>query len=155
MSDTIRSRLESLSISLPEAAAPAANYVPYMRTGNLLYISGQLPLDADGLTHTGKLGSDLSVADGQAAARQCAINILAQANAALGGDLERIVQLVRITGFVAGPAEFTEHHLVVNGASDLLAEALGERGRHSRAAVGVAALPLNASVEVDAIIEVK
>jgi enamine deaminase RidA (YjgF/YER057c/UK114 family) len=147
--------LESLNISLPEAAAPAANYVPYMRTGNLLYISGQLPLGADGLTHTGKLGSDLSVADGQAAARQCAINVLAQANAALGGDLERIVQIVRITGFVAGPAEFTEHHLVVNGASDLLAEALGERGRHSRAAVGVAALPLNASVEVDAIIEVK
>jgi len=126
-----------------------------MRTGNLLYISGQLPLGADGLTHTGKLGSDLSVADGQAAARQCAINILAQANAALGGDLERIVQLVRITGFVAGLVDFTEHHLVVNGASDLLAEALGERGRHSRAAVGVAALPLNASVEVDAIIEVK
>lgn len=155
MSDTIRSRLESLSISLPEAAAPAANYVPYIRTGDLLYISGQLPLGADGLTHTGKLGSDLSVADGQAAARQCAINVLAQANAALGGDLERIVQIVRITGFVAGPAEFTEHHLVVNGASDLLAEALGERGRHSRAAVGVAALPLNASVEVDAIIEVK
>ena len=155
MSDTIRSRLESRSISLPEAAAPAANYVPYMRTGNLLYISGQLPLGADGLTHTGKLGSDLSVADGQAAARQCAINILAQANAALGGDLERIVQLVRITGFVAGLVDFTEHHLVVNGASDLLAEALGERGRHSRAAVGVAALPLNASVEVDAIIEVK
>jgi enamine deaminase RidA (YjgF/YER057c/UK114 family) len=155
MSETILSRLQSLGIVLPEAAAPAANYVPYMRSGNLVFVSGQLPLGPDGLTHVGKLGSDIAVADGQMAARQCAINILAQARSALDGDLEQIRQVVRITGFVAGPAEFTDHHLVVNGASDLLVDVLGERGRHARAAVGVAALPMNASVEVDAIIEVK
>ena len=155
MSETILSRLQSLGIVLPEAAAPAANYVPYMRSGNLVFVSGQLPLGPDGLTHVGKLGSDIAVADGQVAARQCAINILAQVRGALDGDLEQIRQVVRITGFVAGPAEFTDHHLVVNGASDLLVDVLGERGRHARAAVGVAALPMDASVEVDAIIEVK
>jgi len=155
MSETIESRLQSLGIVLPEAAAPAANYVPFKRSGNILYISGQLPFGPDGLTHVGKLGTDIAVADGQNAARQCAINILAQARTALDGDLERISQMIRITGFVAGPAEFTDHHLVVNGASDLLVDVLGERGRHARAAVGMAALPMNASVEVDAIIEVK
>jgi enamine deaminase RidA (YjgF/YER057c/UK114 family) len=154
MSDSIQSRLQSLGITLPEAAAPAANYLPFMRSGNQLFVSGQLPLGPDGLTHTGKLGSNISVEDGQKAARQCAINILAQAKAALDGDLERISQLVRITGFVAGAPGFTEHHLVVNGASDLFAAVLGARGQHARAAVGVAALPLDAAVEVDAIIDV-
>lgn len=154
MSETIQSRLQSLGILLPEAAAPAANYVPCAKTGSLLFISGQLPLGPDGLTHSGKLGTDVPVAEGQMAARQCAINILAQAKAALHGDLERIRQVVRITGFVAGPPDFTDHHLVVNGASDLLVDVLGERGRHSRAAVGVAALPMDATVEVDAIIDI-
>ena len=155
MSKTIASRLQSLGIELPESAAPAANYVPWKRCGDILYVSGQLPMGTGGLTHAGKLGTDLAVADGRSAARQCAINILAQARTALDGDLERISQIVRITGFVAGPPEFTDHHLVVNGASDLLVDVLGERGRHARAAVGVAALPMNAAVEVDAIIEVK
>jgi enamine deaminase RidA (YjgF/YER057c/UK114 family) len=155
MTETIESRLQSLGITLPEPAAPAANYLPFKRSGNLLYISGQLPLGPGGLTHTGKLGSEIPVEEGQAAARQCAINILAQARMALDGDLEKIVQIVRITGFVAAPPEFTDHHLVVNGASDFLVEVLGDRGKHARAAVGMAALPLNASVEVDAIIEVE
>ena len=155
MSDSIASRLQSLGISLPDAAAPAANYVPCMRTGDLLFVSGQLPIGPDGLTHTGKLGAGISVEDGQLAARQCAINILAQARAALGGDLEKIQQIVRITGFVASQPEFVEQHLVVNGASDLLVDVLGERGRHSRAAVGMACLPLDAAVEVDAVIRVE
>ena len=155
MSDSIASRLQSLGISLPDAAAPAANYVPCMRTGDLLFVSGQLPIGPDGLTHTGKLGAGISVEDGQVAARQCAINILAQAQAALDGDLEKIRQIVRITGFVASQPEFVEQHLVVNGASDLLVDVLGERGRHSRAAVGMACLPLNAAVEVDAVIQVE
>ena len=155
MSDSIASRLQSLGISLPDAAAPAANYVPCMRTGDLLFVSGQLPIGPDGLTHTGKLGAGISVEDGQMAARQCAINILAQAQAALEGDLEKIRQIVRITGFVASQPEFVEQHLVVNGASDLLVDVLGERGRHSRAAVGMACLPLDAAVEVDAVIQVE
>ncbi len=155
MSDSIASRLQSLGISLPDAAAPAANYVPCMRTGDLLFVSGQLPIGPDGLTHTGKLGAGISVVDGQMAARQCAINILAQAQAALEGDLEKIRQIVRITGFVASQPEFVEQHLVVNGASDLLVDVLGERGRHSRAAVGMACLPLDAAVEVDAVIQVE
>ncbi len=155
MSDSIQSRLQSLGITLPEAAAPAANYLPFMRSGSQLFISGQLPLGPDGLTQTGKLGMTVSVEEGQRAARQCAINLLAQAKAALEGDLERITQLVRITGFVAGAPGFIEHHLVVNGASDLLAEVLGSRGQHARAAVGVASLPLDAAVEVDAIFDVR
>ena len=155
MSESIASRLQSLGISLPDAAAPAANYVPCKRTGDVLFVSGQLPIGPDGLTHTGKLGAGISVEDGQLAARQCAINILAQARAALGGDLEKIQQIVRITGFVASQPEFVEQHLVVNGASDLLVDVLGERGRHSRAAVGMACLPLDAAVEVDAVIRVE
>lgn len=154
MSESIESRLQSLGISLPEAAAPAANYVPCMPAGELLFVSGQLPIGPNGLTHTGKLGAGISVAEGQKAARQCAINILAQARAALDGDLERIRQIVRITGFVASEPEFVEQHLVVNGASDFLVDILGERGRHARAAVGMACLPRDASVEVDAIIRI-
>lgn len=154
MSETIASRLHSLGISLPEATSPAANYVPCVRAGDFLFVSGQLPIGADGLTHTGKLGAGVSIEDGQKAARQCALNILTQARAALGGDLEKIRQVVRITGFVASHPEFVEQHLVVNGASDLLVDVLGERGRHSRAAVGMACLPLDAVVEVDAVIQV-
>lgn len=155
MSKSIASRLEELGITLPVPAAPAANYLPFRLSGNLLYISGQLPFGPKGLTHQGKLGMEISVEEGQKAARQCAINVLAQAAQALDGDLERIRQVVRITGFVAAPPEFTNHHVVVNGASDLLVEVLGDKGKHARAAVGMAALPLDASVEVDAIIEVE
>lgn len=154
MSETIEARLARLGVTLPAAAAPAANYRPFVLHDRVLYISGQLPLGSEGIACRGKLGHTVSVEDAFAAARLCAINILAQAKAALDGDLERIRQVLRITGFVASAPGFTEHHLVVNGASDFLAEALGERGRHARAAVGVAALPLDASVEIDAIMVV-
>jgi enamine deaminase RidA (YjgF/YER057c/UK114 family) len=153
MSDTIASRLSEKGITLPEAAPPAANYVPYVISGSMLHISGQLPLEGGKLAVTGRLGKDVDVAAGQRAAELCAINILAQAKAALG-DLKRIGRLVKINGFVASAPDFVDQHLVINGASNLLAEVLGERGKHARAAVGMAALPLNAAVEIDAIIEI-
>ena len=154
MATTIEARLAALGVEIPDAAAPAANYVSVMRHGDLLYVSGQLPMRDGTLAYRGRLGGDVTVDVGQEAARLCAINILAQAKSALNGDLERIRQIVRITGFVASAESFSEQHLVVNGASDFLAEALAERGRHARAAVGVAALPLDAAVEIDAIIAV-
>lgn len=153
MSDTIAARLTEKGIVLPEAAPPAANYVPYVVSGSMLHISGQLPLEGGKLVVTGRLGKEVDVAAGQRAAELCAINILAQAKAALG-DLERIGRLVKINGFVASTPDFISQHLVVNGASNLLADILGERGKHARVAVGMAALPLNAAVEIDAIIEI-
>lgn len=152
MVDTIEARLAAEGVTLPAAAAPAANYVPFMRTGNLLFTSGQLPLSDGKLVATGLLGRDLDTAAGKLAARACAINILAQVKAATG-DLEKIARIVKITVFVASAPGFTEQHLVANGASDLLAKVLGERGRHARAAVGTASLPLDAPVEIEAIVE--
>jgi enamine deaminase RidA (YjgF/YER057c/UK114 family) len=128
--------------------------VPFGRAGNLLFISGQLPIKDGKLVSTGLLGRDLDVAAGQEAARLCAINILAQAQAALG-DLEQLKSIVRISVLVASAPDFTEQHLVGNGASDFLVAILGERGKHARVAVGMASLPLNASVEIEAIIEAK
>jgi enamine deaminase RidA (YjgF/YER057c/UK114 family) len=153
MGDTIEKRLQSMGINLPEAAAPAANYVPFVRAGDMLYPSGQLPMKDGKLHITGLLGRDVDTATGKEAAKLCAINVLAQAKAALG-DLEKIVRLVKINIYVASAPDFTEQHLVGNGASDFFAEVLGERGKHARVAVGMAALPLNAAVEVEAIIEV-
>ncbi|MEO9336911.1 RidA family protein [Mesorhizobium sp. SB112] len=152
MSDTIESRLADLGITLPVAAAPAANYVPFVQTGNFVFTAGQLPLKDGKLAASGLLGRDLDTKAGQEAAKLCAINILAQAKAALG-DLEKIKKLVKITVFVASDTGFTEQHLVANGASDFLVEVLGERGKHARSAVGTAVLPLNAAVEIEAIIE--
>lgn len=153
MGETIEKRLGDLGVTLPAAAAPAANYVPFVRSGNLLFTAGQLPL-ADGKLHaTGLLGREVDTATGREAAKFCAINILAQTKAALG-DLEKIVRIVKITVFVASAPDFTEQHLVANGASDFLVAALGERGKHARSAVGMASLPLNAPVEVEAVIEV-
>ncbi|MBB3566112.1 RidA family protein [Rhizobium sp. BK491] len=154
MSDAIEDRLKELGIVLPQAAAPAANYVPYVISGNLLYLSGQLPMENGKIGVTGHLGKDVDVAAGQRAAELCAINILAQAKAALGGDLGRIKRLIKLNGFVASTPDFVEQHLVINGASNLLANVLGEAGKHARAAVGMAALPLNAAVEIDAILEI-
>jgi enamine deaminase RidA (YjgF/YER057c/UK114 family) len=154
MSDAIEGRLKELGIVLPQAAAPAANYVPYVISGNLLYLSGQLPMENGKIGVTGHLGKDVDVAGGQRAAELCAINILAQAKAALGGDLGRIKRLIKLNGFVASTPDFVEQHLVINGASNLLANVLGEAGKHARAAVGMAALPLNAAVEIDAILEI-
>jgi len=153
MTDTINSRLEKLGISLPQAAAPAANYLPFMVSGDMLFTSGQLPLKDGTLVAKGQVGATLDVATAQEAARYCAINVLAQANAALG-DLERIARVVKITVFVASKPDFTEQHLVANGASNLLVEVLGEAGKHARSAVGVASLPLDATVEVEAIFEI-
>lgn len=150
MTNTIESRLSQLGVKIPEAPKPVASYVGFVRQGDMLFVSGQLPLEAGALTQTGLLGAGVSIEAGAAAARICAINILAQVKAACGGDLERIVQCVRLGGFVASTPDFFDHPKVVNGASDFIGEALGERGIHSRAAVGVAALPLNASVEVEA-----
>ncbi|TAU76255.1 RidA family protein [Rhizobium ruizarguesonis] len=154
MSDEIAARLIEMGITLPEAAAPAANYVPYVISGSLLYISGQLPLEGGKVAVSGHLGKTVDVAAGQRGAELCAINILAQAKAALGGDLGRIRRVVKLNGFVASAPDFIEQHLVINGASNLIAGVLGEAGKHARAAVGTAALPLNAAVEIDAIMEI-
>lgn len=154
MSDAIEERLKQMGIALPQAAAPAANYVPYVISGNVLYLSGQLPIENGRVAVTGHLGKEVDVAAGSRAAELCAINILAQAKAALGGDLGRIRRIIKLNGFVASTPEFVEQHLVINGASNLLANILGDAGKHARAAVGMAALPLNAAVEVDAIMEI-
>lgn len=153
MSETAEARLAALGIVLPSPAAPAANYVPAVRTGNHLYISGQLPLDSEGLRYRGTCGADVDVDEARAAAHLCAVNVLAQAKASLG-DLEKIVRVVKIVGFVASTPDFGDQPKVVNGASDLLVSALGDRGRHARSAVGVAALPFGAPVEVEAVLEV-
>lgn len=155
MSDIIEARLTAAGITLPEAAAPAANYVPYVISGSLLYLSGQLPIEGGKIAVTGLLGADVPLEDGQRAAQLCAINILAQAKAALGGDLGRIARVIKLNGFVASAPGFVEQHLVINGASNLIAEILGDAGKHARAAVGMAALPLNAAVEIDAIMEIR
>lgn len=153
MGDTIEKRLSELGVTLPVAAAPAANYLPFMRSGKLLFTAGQLPLRDGKLVASGLLGRDLDVATGKEAAKYCAINILAQARAALG-SLDQIGKIVKITVFVASAADFTEQHLVANGASDFLVAALGDTGKHARSAVGTASLPLNAPVEIEAVIEV-
>lgn len=149
---SIEDRLAELNITLPEAAAPAANYVPFVISGNHLYISGQIPMGANGLEYIGKLGDDTNVADGQAAAQLCAVNILAQAKSALG-DLEKIKRLVKLVGFVNSTPDFTDQPKIINGASDFMVAALGDKGPHARSAVGVAALPFGVAVEIEAIIE--
>ncbi|OCW56591.1 RidA family protein [Hoeflea olei] len=154
MTESVESRLSARNITLPQAAAPAANYVPYVISGSLLYVSGQLPMEAGKVAVTGIVGRDVDVASAQRAAELCAINILAQAKAALDGDLERIARVIKLNGFVASDPSFTDQHLVINGASNLIAELLGESGKHARAAVGMASLPFNAAVEIDAIIEI-
>jgi enamine deaminase RidA (YjgF/YER057c/UK114 family) len=146
MAETIENRLTALGRTLPVAAAPAANYVTVMQTGALLFTSGQLPFKDGKLVATGLLGRDLDVAAGREAAKHCAVNVLAQAKAALG-DLARIKRVVKLTVFVASTPDFTEQHLVANGASDLIVAALGDVGRHARSAVGMASLPLNAPIE--------
>lgn len=153
MTGRVDSRLAELGVVLPTPAAAVANYLPYVISGSLVFVSGQLPLVDGKVTVTGRLGADVSLEDGQKAARQCAINLLAQARAAAGGDLDRVTRLVRLGGFVASTPDFTDQPKIVNGASDLMVEVLGDAGRHSRAAVGVASLPLNAAVEIEAVFE--
>jgi enamine deaminase RidA (YjgF/YER057c/UK114 family) len=151
MSGKVEARLQSLGIALPAAPNPVANYVPSCLAGNLLFISGQISRAADGTVTEGRLGADLTVDQGRAAARLAALNVLAQAKAAVG-ELDRVAQIVRLTGFVNAAADFTDHPQVVNGASDLMVEVLGDKGRHTRAAVGVSSLPMGCAVEVDAIL---
>lgn len=153
MANTIDKRLLELGVELPTPAKPAANYVPSVLTGNLLITSGQLPMKDGKLMAMGLLGRELGTEAGKLAAKWCAVNVLATARAALG-ELERIQKIVKITVFVASTPDFTEQHLVANGASDFLVAALGERGKHARSAVGMAALPLNAPVEIEAILEI-
>jgi enamine deaminase RidA (YjgF/YER057c/UK114 family) len=152
MTGRIEANLKDLGITLPRAAAPAANYVPWVISGNLLFVAGQLPMEAGQIAVTGTLGTGVTLEVGQRAARLCAINIIAQARAALG-DLDRIKRIVRLGGFVASANGFTDQSKVVNGASDLMVAVFGDAGRHARAAVGVNVLPLGAAVEIDAIIE--
>jgi enamine deaminase RidA (YjgF/YER057c/UK114 family) len=145
-------RLKSLGIELPPVPAPAANYVPSVKSGGLLFISGQVSIGG-GQKFTGKVGLDVDIETGQKAARVCAINLLANMQAALG-SLDKVARVVKLTGFVNSTLEFTEPHKVINGCSDLITEVLGERGKHARSAVSVASLPLNVAVEVEAIVEI-
>ncbi|KFI33312.1 hypothetical protein CG51_13525 [Haematobacter missouriensis] len=154
MAGKIETKLAELGVTLPEAPVPAANYVPYVLTGNQVYVSGQISQGPDGLI-TGKLGAGLDVAAGAAAAKACAISLLAQLKAACGGDLDRLVRVVKLTGFVNSTPEFTDQPKVINGASDFLVEALGDQGRHARSAVSAASLPLGVAVEIEAIFEVR
>lgn len=146
-------RLAELGITLPVPAAPVANYVPFVVTGDMLFVSGQLPLGPDGLIK-GKLGNDLDAEAGNAAAKLCAINLIAQAKIALGGDLSRVKRVVKLVAFIACNDAFTDQPKVANGASDLFVAVFGEAGRHARSAVGTNALPLGAAVEVEAIFEI-
>ena len=150
---SIAAKLESLGVTLPDAPAPAANYVPFVRVGNIVYISGQISKDDDLIT--GKLGDDMEVEAGAAAAKVCAINLLAQVKAACGGDIDKLVRVIKLTGFVNSTADFTAQPQVINGASDFLVEALGEAGRHSRSAVSAASLPLGVAVEIEGIFEIQ
>jgi enamine deaminase RidA (YjgF/YER057c/UK114 family) len=150
MAGEIEARLKALDLALPEAKVPVGSYVPFVHLDNQLIISGQLPFKDGGIAVTGKLGDDVDIAAGQDAARLCALTILAQAKVALG-DLDRIVQLLRLNGFVSSSPGFADHPKVINGASDLMVEIMGDKGRHTRIAVGCASLPLNAAVEIDAV----
>jgi enamine deaminase RidA (YjgF/YER057c/UK114 family) len=154
MAGTVEKKLTDLGVVLPTPAAPVANYVPFVRTGNFMVVSGQLCFDAEGkIVAQGQLGAGVSIEDGQKAARACAVNILAQLKAALG-DLDKIARVVRLGGFINSAPGFADGPKVMNGASDLMVAAFGDKGRHARTTVGVSALPLNAAVEVEAAFEV-
>ena len=150
----IDEKLEKLGIALPTPAAPVANYVGFVRTGNLVFTAGQVTLKDGKFEHIGKVGGAISLEEAQKAARLCAINILAQLKAACGGDLDRVRRIVKVVGFVNGVPEFTEHPKVINGASDVFVEVFGDKGKHARSAVGSGSLPLNVAVEVEAVAEV-
>jgi len=153
MAGEIETRLQELGLELPEAAAPVANYVPYVIDGKQLWVAGQVPFWNGSIKYTGVVGEDVSVDDAVDAARVCALNILAQTKAALG-DLDRIARVIKLGGFVNGVPGFTDQPKVINGASDLLVEVLGNKGLHARSAVGAGGLPLNVPVEVDAVIAI-
>jgi enamine deaminase RidA (YjgF/YER057c/UK114 family) len=149
----IEARLQELGITLPNPPAPVASYVPFTRVGGLVHISGQVSRAADG-DHLGRLGGDLTLEQGQAAARVCGLNLLAQLKAACDGDLDRLVQVVKLNGFVNVTPDFNTIPQVMNGCSDLMVEVLGDAGKHARSAVGVANLPMGFAVEVDGVFEI-
>lgn len=154
MTGKIDARLKELGLDIPTPAAPAANYVPFVVSGRLVFLAGQITLWNGELKYVGKLGGELSLKQGQEAARVCALNLIAQAKAACGGDLDRVVRWVKINGYVNSAPDFAEQPKVMNGASDLLVEVFGDKGRHARAAVGVSSLPFNVAVEVDGVLEI-
>lgn len=154
MTGTVEKRLADLNIELPKPAAPVASYVPYVVTGSLVFISGQVTFWSGELKYLGRVGEDLSIEQGQQAARLCALNILATLKEALGGDLDRVSRCVKLGGFVNCAPGFTEHPKVINGASNLMIEVFGDKGQHARFAVGAHGLPLNVAVEVDAVFEI-
>ena len=153
MAGNIDARLAELGVVLPEAPAPAANYVPWARSGNLLFVAGQVSGNNQGV-HKGRLGDDLDLDDGVAAARACALNLIAQAKAGCSGDLDRVVRVVKLGGFVNCTPDFVQQPQVVNGASDLIVEIFADKGRHARFAVGAPALPMGFAVEIDAVFEI-
>ena len=153
MSGNFEAKLSDLGISLPNPPNPAANYVAYVRMGDTLYVSGQISADENGLIK-GKIGNDLTTEQGAAAARTCAISLLAQVKAACGGNLDRLVRVVKLTGFVNSTSSYSEQPTVVNGASDLLVEILGDVGKHSRSAVSAVSLPLGVAVEIEGIFQI-
>ena len=154
MAGQIQSRLEELGIALPEGPAPVANYVPYVVHGSLVFVSGQIPFVDGELSYIGTVGDDVTLEDGQRAARVCALNVLAQVKAACDGDLDRVTRCVRLGGYVNGSADFKQHPLVMNGASDLMVEIFGDKGRHARFAVGAGNLPAGVAVEVEGVFEI-
>jgi enamine deaminase RidA (YjgF/YER057c/UK114 family) len=154
MPSSIDARLAELGITLPEIAAPVANYVPFVAAGGVVYVSGQVSRDAAGGVFAGKLGAGTEVAAGAAGARTCALALIAVLRDACGGDLDRVRRVVKLTGFVNSAPDFTDQPKVVNGASDLMVEIFGDKGRHARSAVGVAGLPLGAAVEVEGVFEI-
>jgi enamine deaminase RidA (YjgF/YER057c/UK114 family) len=149
---TIAARLAELGIVLPTPVAPIANYVPFVRSGTLLVVSGQISLGPDGLM-AGKLGGGVSIEEGQKAARQCGLNVIAQIQSAVG-NLDNVIRIVRLGGFINCTPDFLDAPKVMNGASDLMVEIFGDKGRHARSTIGVAALPANAAVEVEAMVEI-
>ncbi len=151
----IETRLTALGVTLPDAPAPAANYMPFVQVGNQVYISGQISRDAAGGLITGKLGATLDVVQGAEAAKTCAIALLAQLKAACGGDLDRAVRAIKLVGFVNSTTDFVDQPKVINGASDFLVAAMGEPGRHARSAISAGSLPLGVAVEIEAIFEVR
>ncbi|PVH29257.1 RidA family protein [Pararhodobacter oceanensis] len=153
MPHALETRLAELGLSLPDAPAPAANYVPWIISGNQVFVSGQISQNDAGLIR-GKLGGDISTEQGAEAASHCALSLLAQLRAALDGDLSRLVRLVKLTGFVNCTPDFTDQPKVINGASDLMVELLGDAGRHARSAVGAPSLPFGVAVEIEAIFEI-
>lgn len=153
MTSKIETKLAEMGITLPNAPAPAANYVPFVQVGDLVYVSGQISNGPDGLI-LGRLGDNVDIAAGAIAARTCAISLLAQVKAACGGDLDRLTRVVKLTGFVNATPDFTNHPQVINGASDFLVEVLGDKGRHARCAVGTVGLPLGVAVEIDGIFQI-